>query len=260
MIKNKKVLLAAILLTFSMAATAWAAPDNFSVQADEMEYDLQTGDGTAKGHVVLIQNDGKATANEAVFNSKKKSGTLIGNVVADRGDAHIVCDKFIAHNENDMSAVGSAVITKEGKSLSADQVNYFKVREYAETVGSWAKMTDADGSVLNASRIDYDIKNGVAKAYGGVTVDSPARNLTASADNAVYETSADGTIQLLGNAKATQDGNSVAGDKLLLRNTNVAVADGNVVVYYVPEKQPAAENGDQPQETGIVKEQEMATA
>lgn len=261
MIKNKKVLLAAVLLTFSMAATAWAAPDKFSVQADEMEYDLQTGDGTAKGHVVLTQNDGRATANEAVFNSKTKSGTLIGNVVADRGDAHIVCDKFIAHNENDMSAVGSAVITKQGKSLSADQVNYFKVREYAETVGSWAKMTDVDGSVLNASRIDYDIKNGVAKAYGGVTVDSPARDLTASADNAVYETKADGTIQLLGNAKATQNGNSVAGDKLLLKNTNVAVADGNVVIHYTPEKQPAAGSAsEQQKEQGIVKEEEMATA
>ena len=45
--------------------------------------------------------------------------------------------------------------------------------------------------------------------------------------------------ELIGNAKATQNGNSVAGDKLRLTNTNVAIADGNVDSIYIPEQQPA---------------------
>ncbi len=71
MINKKKALLmvAAALLSCSVVATAFAASDNFSVKADELEYDLQTGEGKAKGHVVLLQNGGKATANNAVFNS-----------------------------------------------------------------------------------------------------------------------------------------------------------------------------------------------
>lgn len=244
-LKNKLLLTAVVsVLALGMTATAFAA-GNFSVQADELEYNLKTGEGTAKGHVILTQDGGKATANAAKFNSKTKSGTLIGNVIADRDDAHIVCDEFIAHNENDMSAVGNAVVTKEGKSLSADRVDYYKVRQYAETIGSWAKLTDVDGSVLNAEKIDYDMAQGVANATGGVTIDSEARNLTASADRAIYKTDSSGYVELIGNAHATQNGNSVAGDKLRLTNTNVAIADGNVKIHYIPEKQPAVTGKEQ---------------
>lgn len=238
--KNKVLLAAAAaLLSLGVTATALAAPGNFSVQADELNYDLSSGEGEAKGHVILHQDGGVATANYAKFNSKNKSGVLTGNVVADRDDAHIVCNEFIAHNENDVSAVGGAVITKEGKSLSADRVDYYKERQFAETIGSWARLTDSDGSVLNAAKIDYDMARGVANAYGGVDINSDARNLTASADSAIYKTDNNGYVELIGNAKATQNGNSVAGDKLRLTNTNVAVADGNVDILYIPEKQPA---------------------
>ena len=240
MIINKKCLLAALLLSLSVSTAVFAAaPDSFSVKADELEYNLQTGEGEAKGHVVLKQNGGVATANYAKFNSKAKTGTLTGNVMADRDDAHIVCNVFMAHNENDMSAIGNAVVTKEGKSLSADRIDYYKERQFAETIGSWAKLTDVDGSVMNAGKIDYDMAKGVANAYGGVTIDSQARNLTAKADSAIYKTDQSGYVELIGNATATQNGNTVSGDKLRLTNANVAVADGNVKVHYVPEKQPA---------------------
>ena len=194
MINKKKIMLAAaaVLLSLGMAATAMAAPGQFSVQADELEYDMKTGEGTAKGNVVLLQDGGKATADFAVFNSKSKQGTLKGNVVADRDGSHIVCDEFIVHNENDMSAVGNA-----------------------------------------------------ANATGGVTINSSARKLTASADRAVYETSKNGYVELIGNAVATQDGNTVSGNKLRLTNTNVAIADGNVRVKYIPKQQPAVVNKEQ---------------
>ena len=55
----------------------------------------------------------------------------------------------------------------------------------------------------------------------------------------IYKTDNSGYVELIGNAKATQNGNSVAGDKLRLTNTNVAIADGNVDIIYIPEKQPA---------------------
>lgn len=242
---KKKLLLAAAaaLLSLTMAGTCLAAQDNFSVQADEMEYDLQSGKGSARGNVVLVQGADRATADAAEFDSKAKTGHLLGNVVANKGDAHVTCDELIAHNENDFSAVGQAMVSREGRSVSASRINYYQSRQYAETVGDWAKLTDTDGSVLEAAKIDYDLKTNVAKAYGGVTINSTARQLEASADSAVYTGGATGQIELIGNAKATQNGNSVAGDRLRLTNNNVATMDGNIKIYYLPEeKQKAAEN------------------
>ena len=246
MINKKKLMLtaAAVLLSLGIATAAMAAPGQFSVQADELEYDLQTGEGTAKGNVVLLQDGGKATADFAVFNSKNKNGTLKGNVVADRDGSHIVCNEFIVHNENDMSAVGDAVLTRGGRTLMAARVDYYKLSDYAETVGSWASLTDTDGSVLKAGKIDYDIKKGIANATGGVTIESTARKLSASADRVVYETSKNGYVELIGNATATQDGNTVSGNKLRLTNSNVAIADGDVRIEYIT-KQPAVVNKEQ---------------
>ena len=47
--KNRLLLtLAAAMLAAGMTATAFAAPGNFSVKADELEYDLGSGEAVAK--------------------------------------------------------------------------------------------------------------------------------------------------------------------------------------------------------------------
>lgn len=237
--KKKIVISMALVACMSFASLGFAA-GNFSVSADELEYNLKTGEGIAKGNVMLMQDGGKVTCNEARFNSKAKTGTLTGNVVANRGDESIVCSQFVAHNENDVSAIGGAVVSKGGRSLSSDRIDYFKGRQFAQTVGGWAKLRDTDGSVLNAAKIDYDMKAGVANAYGGVTINSTARNLTASADSAVYHTDkVKGYVELIGNATATQDGNTISGKKLRLDNANVASIDGDVKIHYIPKPEPA---------------------
>lgn len=251
--KKKFILSMVVLACMSFASMGFAA-NNFSVTADELEYNLKTGDGVAKGNVVLMQDGGKATCNEANFNSKTKSGTLTGNVVANRGDESIVCSQFVMHNENDVSAIGGAVVSKGGRSLSSERIDYYKSRQFAETTGGWAKLRDTDGSVLNASKIAYDMKAGVANAYGGVTINSDARKLTASADSAVYHTDkVNGYVELIGNATATQDGNTVSGKKLRLNNSNVAVADGDVKIHYVPKQEPAKKENE------IAKQDEKVT-
>ena len=236
MINKKKALLmlATAAICCGMASTAFAAPGKFNVKADELEYDLQSGKGLGKGNVIIVQDDGKATANYANFDSKAKTGVLVGKVVVTKGDTQINCETFTMHSEDYVTAAGTATVTKEGKKLEAEQIDYHKSTEYMETVGNWARLTDVDGSTLRAGKIDYDAKSGVANASGGITIDSEARKLTATADKAIYETRANGYVELIGNAKATQDGNSVTGDRLRLTNANVAVADGNVKIIYIP--------------------------
>ena len=52
--KNRLLLtMAAAMLAAGITATAFAAPGNFSVQADELEYDLGSGEAVAKGNTDL---------------------------------------------------------------------------------------------------------------------------------------------------------------------------------------------------------------
>lgn len=252
-IKSVAALAAAFMLLGSSAlyVPAFAAQGSgFNVKADEIEYDMTSGNGTAKGNVVILHDGGKATAAAAEFNSKTMSGKLTGGVVADKDDAHITCATFVMHNEDFVSAVGEASVTKEDKTLTADQIDYHSDVEYAETIGSWGQLTSTDGSVLTAAQITYNGKTGLAEATGNVDIVSPPRNLTAKADKAIYDTNNDGKVELIGNATATQDGNTVSGNRLIMNNAGNAAAGqraeafGNIKIVYVPEKQPAqAETG-----------------
>lgn len=247
-IKSVAALAAAFMLLGSSAlyVPAFAAQGSgFNVKADEIEYDMTSGNGTAKGNVVILHDGGKATAAAAEFNSKTMSGKLTGGVVADKDDAHITCATFVMHNEDFVSAVGEASVTKEDKTLTAEQIDYHSDAEYAETIGSWCQLTSTDGSVLTAAQITYNGKTGLAEATGNVDIVSPPRNLTAKADKAIYDTNNDGKVELIGNATATQDGNTVSGNRLIMNNAGNAAAGqraeafGNIKIVYVPEKQPA---------------------
>lgn len=252
-IKSVAALAAAFMLLGSSAlyVPAFAAQGSgFNVKADEIEYDMTSGNGTAKGNVVILHDGGKATAAAAEFNSKTMSGKLTGGVVADKDDAHITCANFVMHNEDFVSAVGEASVTKEDKTLMADQIDYHSDVEYAETIGSWGQLTSTDGSVLTAAQITYNGKTGLAEATGNVDIVSPPRNLTAKADKAIYDTNNDGKVELIGNATATQDGNTVSGNRLIMNNAGNAAAGqraeafGNIKIVYVPEKQPAQAEAD----------------
>lgn len=252
-IKSVAALAAAFMLLGSSAlyVPAFAAQGSgFNVKADEIEYDMTSGNGTAKGNVVILHDGGKATAAAAEFNSKTMSGKLTGGVVADKDDAHITCATFVMHNEDFVSAVGEASVTKEDKTLTAEQIDYHSDSEYAETIGSWGQLTSTDGSVLTAAQITYNGKTGLAEATGNVDIVSPPRNLTAKADKAIYDTNNDGKVELIGNATATQDGNTVSGNRLIMNNAGNAAAGqraeafGNIKIVYVPEKQPAQAEAD----------------
>lgn len=252
-IKSVAALAAAFMLLGSSAlyVPAFAAQGSgFNVKADEIEYDMTSGNGTAKGNVVILHDGGKATAAAAEFNSKTMSGKLTGGVVADKDDAHITCATFVMHNEDFVSAVGEASVTKEDKTLMADQIDYHSDVEYVETIGSWGQLTSTDGSVLTAAQITYNGKTGLAEATGNVDIVSPPRNLTAKADKAIYDTNNDGKVELIGNATATQDGNTVSGNRLIMNNAGNAAAGqraeafGNIKIVYVPEKQPAQAEAD----------------
>jgi len=226
------------LAFFTLTANVCLA--GFSLSGDDVEFDMENNLGVAKGNVVLVQDGGKATGNYAQFNNKTRTGYLQGNVVADKDGYHITADKMTVHNDDHTSASGNAVLVKDGKTLKAPLINYYKAQQYLKTGNGRATLIDADGSIVEANEIDYNHGEGIAKANGSVYIRSDVKKLVASADSAIYrihnDSSAANYLELIGNAKATQDGNTVRGNRLKLNNARVAQADGRVIIDYTPKQ------------------------
>ncbi|MCD8175547.1 MAG: hypothetical protein LUD41_06480 [Phascolarctobacterium sp.] len=253
--KNSLLFLAAVLFASHVCAEASMA--GFSVTADTLDYDIDNGIGIATGHVVVVREDGVATADYGEFDNKKMLGVLEGHVVANRGDEDIACDKFVMYSDKHFAAIGNAMLTKEGKSLKAERVDYYSDREFAETSGGWASLTDADGSTVTAEKITYNMKDGgIINAIGGVNIKSDAQGMTGYADRVVYEGKND-VLKLLGNAKVTKDGNSMAGAVLRMTNGSVATGDGKVMVVYIPPAKPEDATDKMEDEKGTEKEKEL---
>ena len=219
----------------------------YSVDAEEIEYDMDSGDGTTTGKTVIKHDGGTAVGQKgSTFNSKKHSGHLYGGVVADKEDQHLTSEELFIHSDKYYSAVGNAVVKKADKTLIAPRVDYHDDTKFAETMGGTARLEAADGSWLTAGKITYDMKAELANATGGVRLSSPPRKLTGYGDTAVYNTKETGYLDLIGNATATQDGNTVKGDKLRITNTspnhNKTHAQGNVQLVFAPKDENAQVN------------------
>ena len=84
------------------------------------------------------------------------------------------------------------------------------------------------------------MRRGFANAERNVRIVSEERGLTATADKATYSTQQDGDIELVGNATATQDGNTLTGNRLRIVSGNkTAEASGSVKMVYTPKPKPA---------------------
>ena len=239
------VLIGCMMVVMLHCIAAFAAPAKdakYSVDAAEIEYDMKSGDGTTTGKTTIKHDGGVAVAQGgSTFNSKSRTGRLYGGVVADKEDNHLKSEELIMYTDKFISAVGNAILTKGDKTLKAHRVDYHDDKQFAETMGGFAHLSSVDGSWLSAGKIVYDMKSGVANATGGVTMENKPQKMTGSGDRAVYNSNETGYIELIGNAQATQDGNTVTGDKL--RITNVSGPDskthaqGNVTLVCYPKEE-----------------------
>ena len=245
--KNKRLLtvLVCMLTVLVMNCTVlYAAPAKdakYSVDAQEIEYDMESGDGTTTGKTTIKHDGGTAVGQKgATFNSKKRTGHLYGGVVADKGDEHLRSQELFIYTDKFVSAVGNAVVIKGNRKLEAPRVDFHDDTKFAETLGGFARLSDTDGSWLKAGKITYDMKAGLANATGGVSLESKSRKLTGAGDTAIYNTNETGYIELIGNAMAVQDGNTVTGDKLRItnvsNNNSKSHAQGNVRIVFVPKE------------------------
>jgi lipopolysaccharide export system protein LptA len=213
---------AGLILALFLSAKVFAAGAQppVTIKADVITYDSATGVSTAEGNVVITREDGEAKAARAAYNLNTQEGRLEGGVTAVRGDAAFSADILFIRDEDRLSAEGSARVTLAGDSVAAPKVDYWMQRGFAKTSGGRGLLTRADGSLLRADSIEYDLKRGVGEAKGGVEISAPARGITGAGDKAVYTPGTDGEpgeITLSGNAWLIQDGNKIMGDVLIAR-------------------------------------------
>ncbi|MBQ8919608.1 MAG: organic solvent tolerance protein OstA, partial [Acidaminococcaceae bacterium] len=201
--KNKMILTAVfscLLLLFSHCGISFAAPSGnakYVVDAEEIEYDMESGDGTTTGKTTITQDNGTATGQKgSTFNSKARTGHLYGGVEAKRGDEQLRSEELVIYSDKYISAVGDAVVVKGARTLAAPRVDYHDDTKFAETLGGYARLSETDGSWLTAGKITYDMKTGLANATGGVKLESVPRNLTGAGDSAVYNANETGYIEL----------------------------------------------------------------
>ena len=221
-----KILAAVMASAMLLPAAVTIAADNpsVSVTADKLEYNGKTQIAKATGNVVIVRDQATLTGNVATYNLKTAEADMEGNVTAQQPDMHMTSDKLHSTNRNYLIATGNVKGVYGDKKVNGDQVEYYLDQDHGIVTGHG--YLEAQGSQMWADHINAWFKQIKAVGTGNVHIESPAENLVAYANQAVYTQTPgqnDGVIHLTGNVNATQNGNSLNGD-----NVDIRLADNSV--------------------------------
>lgn len=195
-----------------------AHTSSVSVTADTLMYDGKTQVATATGNVVIVRDQATMTGNKASYNLKTAEADMEGNVAVQQPDMQLNADKIHSTNRNYIVATGSVRGVYSDKKVNGDKVEYYLDQNYGIVSGNG--YLEAQGSQMWADHIDAWFKEVRAVGQGNVHIESPMDSLTAYATQAVYTQTPnvhDGVIHLTGDVHATQKGNSLNGDNVVIR-------------------------------------------
>ena len=77
------------------------------LNADVVQYDVNQGVMTAAGNVLLRQGTARATGRRAMYNSKTREAYLLDDVIAIRDNVRITCDRLLSDGAGHMQADGN---------------------------------------------------------------------------------------------------------------------------------------------------------
>ncbi|BBB91579.1 MAG TPA: LptA/OstA family protein [Methylomusa anaerophila] len=220
------------------AAQGEAKNSPVEMVADTIEYDSVNGIMTAAGNVTITQEKSIITGTRAEYNVKTKEGYITGGVKAVKDDATLIAAEVRSYDSNTrLVAAGDAVLTKGENRVYGPQVDYYIDRQYA-IVPSNARLETTDG-IMTTDKLEAYLNEDRAVGTGHVHIVSEARQLDATADEAVYygQPKGDSKIVLSGNARAIQEGNTLTGKTVTIRLDNKVVdAQGRSRLVVTPKK------------------------
>ena len=210
----KKAVVLAGIATMAISGTIYAADNNepATLDAEEVEYDMESGLASAKGNVIMTKGNATVTGNYAEYNSKTQEGKVRGNVVATKEDMRVTADLVTTDGPDHMIAVGSVNGTKADKHFMGPKVEYFQKDEYV-LIPSGGSITSADGT-FRADLIRGFMKEDHIVGNGNAYMVSPKNNMEAGGDQVDYWGKEKGKAIITGNAWAVQDNNTLKSKKL----------------------------------------------
>ena len=223
----KKICVAGLAAMLISSAAIAAEKDNLpsEVNADAIEYDMNTGVVSAEGNVLLKHGTTKATGLHALFNVQTKEAHLIGNVIVVDEDMRLTCGALKSNGQGHMVADENVVATQtvapnekypdgDVRTFMGDHIDYFPDdRKHVLIPGGGIAKSEVEGT-FTADKLEGWIDDERYIGTGNAHLISEARNLEAGGDQVDYDGKQDGKAVLSGNAWAYQDNNTIRGNRL----------------------------------------------
>ncbi len=206
----------ACLATITAAGTLYAADEPINMDADTVEYDMETGLVNAKGDVLMVQGALKVSGQEAQYNSKTQEGMVEGNVIAVQSEKNmrVTAHKVTSDAQQHMVATGDVHGTMEDKTFSGPIVEYFQPQDYV-LIKQGGTITSKDG-VFTADEMEGYLKDEHLIGRGNAHVVSQPNDMEAGGDVLNYYGLEQGKAVLTGNAWAVQYNNTLKSNQLTI--------------------------------------------
>ena len=229
---------AAMMMSSSAMLVSSAAPKDdlpSEVNADAIEYDMNTGLVSAEGNVLLKHGPTRATGLHALFNVNTKEARLIGDVIVVREDMRVTCAALASNGQGHMFADGNVIATQtvapnekypdgDLRTFTGEHIDYFPdERGHVVIPNGGVAESKAEGT-FTADKLEGWLDDEHYIGIGNVHMISTARNLEAGGDQIDYSGRDQGRAILSGNAWAIQDNNTIRGNRM----TVYLADDGNL--------------------------------
>ena len=240
-IKKICAALTAAMLVSSAALAADKSDEPSEVNADAIEYDMNTGIVTAEGNVLLKHGTTKATGLHAMFNVNTKEAHLIGNVIVVREDMRITCNTLASNGQGYMAADGNVIATQtvapdekypdgDTRTFTSEHIDYFPDDRKHVVIPTGGIASSAVEGTFTADQMEGWLDDEHYIGRGNAHLVSTARNMEAGGDQVDYSGKEEGKAVLSGNAWAYQNNNTIRGNCL----TVYLADDGNLKADAAP--------------------------
>ncbi len=227
MTKLKKICAgcAAVMLISSAALAADKENVPSEVNADAIEYDMNTGVASAEGNVLLKYGTTKATGLHALFNVNTKEAHLIGNVIVVDEDMRLTCGALMSNGQGHMVADENVIATQtvapnekypdgDVRTFRGDHIDFYPDdRKHVVIPGGGIAQSEVEGT-FTADSLEGWIDDERYIGTGNAHLVSQTRNLEAGGDVVDYDGKQEGKAVVSGNAWAIQNNNTIRGNRL----------------------------------------------